>query len=182
MTRDVYIMVGISGAGKSTWVKNATSTLDKSTYRVICPDFERKKLTGDISNQDKNDKVFSNCNWKLAKSVDNELVSKIYWDATNLNTQSLKSIKKIIRKSKYTWSIHVVCFEDSRNWELCTSRVEKDLANGVDRSVTVGIINEETGLSLIQLMSQKYVNLVDKVLDDWCTRNNVEKIVVGETV
>jgi hypothetical protein len=75
----------------------------------------------------------------------------------------------------------VVCFEDSRNWELCTSRVEKDLANGVDRSVSVGIIDEETGLSLIQLMSQKYVNLVDIVLDDWCTRNNVEKIVVGET-
>ena len=64
---------------------------------------------------------------------------------------------------------------------MCSSRVEKDIANGVDRSVTVGIINEETGLSLIQLMSQKYVNLVDRVLDDWCTRNNVEKIVVGET-
>lgn len=184
MEKNLYIMVGISGAGKSTWIKNTTKDLDRNEYRIISPDNERKKLTGDISNQECSSVAFFNCHKQLERYVDDESVLRIYWDATNLSTKSLKDIIITVEKAKLTWAVHLVCFEDSRDWELCQSRVENDIKNGVDRSNSLVNITrkkddvEET-VPLIKSMSDRYINMVDNVLDDWCARYGVDKFYVG---
>ena len=74
------MLVGIPGSGKSRWAKEIRS---KNTV-IVCPDEIRKKLTGDISNQEFNSRV-----WFEAKlSVMNLLESgkNVILDATNVNT------------------------------------------------------------------------------------------------
>ena len=49
-------LIGVSGSGKSTWIKNNKSKWNKTV--VISPDEIRKELTGNISDQSKNKEVF----------------------------------------------------------------------------------------------------------------------------
>lgn len=182
--RDLYIMVGVSGAGKTTWIKDTTKDFERNEYRIISPDNERKKLTGDISNQECSGVAFFNCFKQLTKFVDDESISRIYWDATNLSTKSLNDIMKVVNGSSLGWVTHLVCFEDSRDWELCQNRVKSDLSNGVDRSNSLVMITRKNGeedesIPLIKSMSERYVNFVDNVLEDWCKRNGVDKFYVG---
>lgn len=176
--RMINIMVGISGAGKTTWTKKDSASIDKNTFTIISPDLERKALTGDISNQECSAQAFFNCFEQLKKAVVNPNLNVIYWDATNLSTKSLKDIIKIINDSGFDWKVRVICLEDSRDWKLCYNRVENDLNNGVDRSRSINCFNDVSGLPIIQDMSIRYIHLVDEVLDDWCKRNNVEKVNV----
>lgn len=171
-------MVGISGAGKSTWIKKSTSNLDSHVYKVICPDTERKRLTGDISNQECSPTAFFNCNRYLKAALDNPAFYYIFWDATNLDVKSLNYIVETVKASDFEWGVNVVCFEDSRDWKLCQSRVESDLKGGVDRSNSIKL-NEETGKYLIQNMSERYMNLVDNNLNNWCVKNNVTMLVAN---
>ena len=179
MNRNLYIMVGISGAGKSTWIKAATEDLSKATYRIISPDNERRRISGDVSNQECSAEAFTSCFKKLTRFSKNLNLSNLYWDATNLNTKSLNSILKIVNNSQNKLNVHIICFEDSRDWQLCYSRVNNDISNGVDRSNTVICVSEETGLPLIQDMSNRYIHFIDEVLPDWCSRNNVDYTFVG---
>lgn len=174
-------MIGISGAGKSTWVKKVTSEFpDSQSYCIICPDTERKRLTGDVSNQDSNEQVFQNCYDKLKESVNNENIRYIFWDATNLSTKYISNIVDIIRESSSQWDIQVDCFEDSRNWKECRRRVKKDIKNGVDRSKTYDVfVDEENTVPLIKSMSDRYINLVDNVLNTWCQEHNIIQLLIG---
>ena len=174
----INIMVGISGAGKTTWIKKDSASIDKGTFTIISPDLERKALTGDISNQECSAQAFFNCFEQLKKAVVNPNLNVIYWDATNLSTKSLKDIMKIINDSGFDWKVRVICLEDSRDWKLCYNRVENDLNNGVDRSRSINCFNDVSGLPIIQDMSIRYIHLVDEVLDDWCKRNNVGRVYV----
>ena len=72
LQRCVYITVGISGAGKSTWIKKTSSLLKDNQFLVISPDMERKMLTGDISNQECSGVAFFNCFKQLEKAVNNK--------------------------------------------------------------------------------------------------------------
>jgi hypothetical protein len=38
---------------------------------------------------------------------------------------------------------------------------------------------EDESIPLIKSMSERYVNFVDNVLEDWCKRNGVDKFYVG---
>lgn len=81
----LYIMVGISGSGKSTVAKYIART--KGAV-IISPDFWRKKLTGDINNQESNALV-----WEVAYD---EMVGTLFagfdvvFDATNTTTKARK--------------------------------------------------------------------------------------------
>ena len=177
LQRCVYITVGISGAGKSTWIKKTSSLLKDNQFLVISPDMERKMLTGDISNQECSGVAFFNCFKQLEKAVNNKDLFTIFWDATNLNTKNLNNIQATIKKSDFDWKVVVVCFECSRDWKLCYDRVESDLKNGVDRSKS-NVVSERTGNPIIQDMSTRYCSFVDNVIDDWCKKNNVERVNV----
>ncbi len=53
------VMIGITGSGKSTYIKKELSNVPNPV--IICPDDIRAELTGDAGDQSKNDEV-----WQLA--------------------------------------------------------------------------------------------------------------------
>jgi len=134
------ITIGISGSGKTTWAKQYIEN-NKNFIRV-CPDDIRKELTGDISNQSRNNEV-----WKLAKKrvADALLEKNVILDATNLDTSQrnnfIKDLPAHILKYKY--------FEVSP--EIAKERIKKDLENNVDRS--------KVPENVIDKMSKKYYNI-----------------------
>lgn len=145
------VSVGISGSGKTTF----GNKLENIT--VICPDDIRKELTGDISDQSKNVEVWRIAYDRLRKSLENG--EDIYFSATTLTSKNLKTLLDVVEYLKP--EITIYAFEDSRDWKLCEKRVKEDLKNGVERSNTDIKIGNK---SLIQLMSEKYINMVDNVL------------------
>jgi len=54
---ELIVLVGLPGSGKTTW-KEKQLWLNPE-YSSVCPDDIRQELTGDISDQSKNNEVFS---------------------------------------------------------------------------------------------------------------------------
>lgn len=145
----LYITIGISGSGKSTWVRNHM----KNNDILICPDNIRKELTGDISDNTRNAEVWGKAYYRLRTSMDK--YDNVFFDSTCLNTRTLKDI---IKNSHRDYEdITIVMFNDSLNWELCRDRVSKDEKNGVDRAKTSEVIRNNK--PLIQDMSERYYTL-----------------------
>jgi len=157
------ISVGASGSGKSTF----GNKLENIT--VICPDDIRKELTGDISDQSRNVEVWRIAYDRLRKSLENG--EDVYFSATTLTSKSLKTLFDTVEYLKP--EITIYAFEDSRDWKLCEKRVKDDLKNGVDRSNTDIKVGNKP---LIQLMSEKYINMVDNILPRNYPELNVVKI------
>lgn len=122
----VNILAGCSGSGKTTFYRN-----NKNANSVcVCPDDLRKEITGNISDQTKNKEVF-----ELAYSnLNNYCKTKkeIWFDATNLNKESLNKIISVASKNNQDCSIYV--FEKSFDFDECNCRVRQDIAHGVNRS------------------------------------------------
>lgn len=144
--------------------------------KIISPDNERRNISGNVSDQSVSAEAFQNCFKQLNDYANNDITDYVYWDATNLNTRTMKDIMKVLHDSPFEWDVKIVCLDDSRDWELCYNRVKNDIENGVDRSDSTGN-NEESGKPIIQCMSERYCNLVDNVLPEWCKRNNVKAVV-----
>ena len=83
----LYIPVGIPGSGKSYLAQQMVEAGLLADDAIISPDYFRLLLTGDMSNQDVNRKVFS--------IVDDIILSRmkynqdVYVDATNLQMSSI---------------------------------------------------------------------------------------------
>lgn len=143
--------IGISGSGKTTFGNKLENTT------VICPDDIRKELTGDISDQSRNVEVWRIAYDRLRKSLENG--EDVYFSATTLTSKNLKALLNVVEYLKP--EITIYAFEDSRDWKLCEKRVKEDLKNGIERSNTDIKIDNKP---LIQLMSEKYINMVDNIL------------------
>lgn len=94
----MFIMVGISGSGKSTAAAKIVSNFraQESDATVISSDAIRGELTGDESNQTRNSDVF-----KLAhQRLDAHLAAgeNVIFDATNLSREERKPVVAIGRK------------------------------------------------------------------------------------
>lgn len=119
---DIIMTIGISGCGKSTWTK----TMEGSGYTVVCPDDIRREVTGSISDQSQNDKVFGIVDQRIQNILKNG--GKVIHDATNLNTRFRRDFLK-----KYG-NYRIACKIFHSNPEMSKERVRKDIANNVDRS------------------------------------------------
>lgn len=73
----VVLTFGLSGSGKSTWIKQ-----NLSEYKVISLDDLRAEITRDRQNQTENSKVVSLAKERLKNYLRSH--SKVVWDATNL--------------------------------------------------------------------------------------------------
>lgn len=120
----IFIMtVGISGAGKSTWINQQTS--DGLTI-VVSPDLIREELTGNISDQTQNGKV-----WALAKQrvVDGLKAGKnVILDATNVDSKQRRQFVQGLPSSVIKAKIFNVDPEEAKK------RVRKAVESGENRS------------------------------------------------
>jgi predicted kinase len=121
------ILVGISGSGKSTWIKKQKL---KNTI-IICPDDIRKKLTGSISDQSKNKEVFEYAfSWATA-SLD--AGKNVIFDALNNNSEHRRRMLKHIKENTTKIFIPLAKIFPA-DPEISKQRVKKDIDQGVDRS------------------------------------------------
>ena len=140
------IMIGISGSGKSTYINRHKKAGDI----VISPDDIRRELTGNISDQSQNMKVFETANARLRAATSNA-----YFDATNL---TLKSIRGVMSNAKRFKKINLVILTASKNLDLCQRRVAGDISSGKDRS--------NVPEKVIENMHQKFMHLVQNLPED----------------
>mgnify|MGYP000849584666 CR=1 FL=1 len=123
----LILPVGISGSGKSTWIKANT---DANTV-VVSPDDIRRELTGNISDQTKNGQVWALAFQRVADALNNG--KNVILDATNVKSEDRKRLMNYMK-------VHVdKPFEGfakifSVDPEVAKQRVRKDIEAGVDRS------------------------------------------------
>jgi predicted kinase len=119
--KKVYIMVGIAGSGKSRYLKKVDPKY------IVSPDEIRRELTGDITNQSMNYEV-----WPTAKArmkVVLKRYGKVYLDATNVNKWL-----RVEFMSDFNGAQKIAIVFES-DVEISLERINKDVENGVDRSV-----------------------------------------------
>lgn len=143
----LYIPVGISGAGKSTYFSKL-----KHVEKVSMDEIRRE--LGDINDQTNNFIVVRTALQKLKDLLNED--KDVYFDATNL---TLRAIKKLIKCAPEGTHISIILFEDSKNWQLCRARVQNDIEKGIDRARTFDV--EINGEPLQKTMSEKYIALIE---------------------
>ena len=119
----LIILVGVSGSGKSLWVKEYSKEFNIS---VVCPDSIRREICGDVSDQSKNALV-----WRIAKGRVVDLLGAgkdVILDATNLKSKERRSlVENLPGCIKYAKVFNV-------EPEVAYDRVLDDVEKGVDRS------------------------------------------------
>ena len=117
--KKVYVMVGISGSGKSRYLKWVDPKY------IVSPDEIRKELTGDISDQSKNNEVWSAA--KARMKVVARRYGKVYLDATNVNKWL-----RVEFMSDFNGAKKIVVVFDV-DVETAIKRINKDIENDIDR-------------------------------------------------
>lgn len=148
----LFLAIGISGSGKS-FTGKLMKKIDNE-LAIVCPDDIRKEVNGDISDQSNANVVWSTTNNLITKYM--AAGKNVYLSATNLNSDN-------IRKYLALYSLNDVIgiiMNDSNDPELCRTRVIKDLADGIDRSNTINIINTATKEDVIDMQYKKFMNLM----------------------
>ena len=142
-----FIMtVGISGSGKSFWLKDYQN--DDSTI-IVCPDNIREELTGNISDQTQNGKV-----WSIAKQrvIDGLNAGKtVILDATNVDGKSRRNFVAGLPPSILKAKIFNVDPKEAKR------RIKKALENGENRSTVPE-------------------NIVDKMHEKFVSQSTPEKL------
>lgn len=123
------ITVGIPGSGKSTWINS--QVLDQNT-EVVSPDDIRRELTGNVSDQTQNKRVFEIA---YQRTIDylNQGINVIF-DATNVYSFGRKKMLETLRNSVDTDFIaYAKVFEVKP--EEAKKRIKDDIEElGKDRS------------------------------------------------
>ena len=115
--QEVYVMVGISGSGKSTFAKHLVETGNQSSQNKwvwISTDNIREELTGDILNQDCNAEVFEIFHKRISDATSKGYT--VVADATNL---SIKSRKNILNSIKNREKYKVVAYIKNTPVHIC---------------------------------------------------------------
>jgi predicted kinase len=119
----LIMTVGITGAGKSRWIQS----LPKDEYVIVSPDEIRQELTGNISDQTQNGKV-----WFLAKQRTVDALNSgksVILDATNVDR---KSRKNFVQGLPADIRLKAKIFEVDP--EIAKERIRKQIERGENRS------------------------------------------------
>ena len=119
------MLMGIPGSGKSTWARQYVQRCDAS-FLIISSDDVRKSLTGSVDDQSRNAEVWEVVLAKCQASL--KAGRNVILDGTNTNTvkrrRFVSELPPCIRSLKMF----------SINKTVAKTRIEKDLAVGVERS------------------------------------------------
>ena len=135
MKKILYVTLGISGSGKSTLINTYKAGREAQGLQpatIVCPDQIRKELTGSISDQSQNDKVFGTAYQRTRDALKHDGV--VIFDSTALNSKTRKELIDIAHKAGAVAALWIL--KDSGNPELCRDRVINDIKSGVDRADT----------------------------------------------
>lgn len=134
----VVITIGIPGSGKFTWVKRFT---EKHNYTIISPDSIRKELTGNISDQNSNQKVWELAYSRLKQALDEKKGVVFY--STMCNLKSLKTLLTTIKDKAIPCYKYFDC-----SVVTAIKRIKTDMENNIDRSIVPNDIVERMEQSL----------------------------------
>lgn len=126
----IYFTVGISGSGKSTY-------LNKHFRKevIVSSDQLRISLTGDVNNQEQNNRVFKELEKKAIEILD--IYGMVVVDATNLSMRNINNILKPIKETYGEGTIDkptLLIFQADP--EVSKQRVKNDIQNNINRSNT----------------------------------------------
>ena len=116
--------IGISGSGKSTYLKKRFKP-----EVVITPDNIRKEMTGDISNHSMEPVVWATATHRIKEAL--EKYGEAVLDATNVNAKYRHGFLTPFRQMG---NVELVALVFEPNTDLAKQRVQKDVETGVDRS------------------------------------------------
>ena len=89
-----YMVVGLSGVGKSTLLQNLKR--NEIIDRIVSSDSIREELFGDASYQGDNNKVFNEVHNRIYQALKNE--ESVAYDATNLSSRRRKNFLKTLER------------------------------------------------------------------------------------
>lgn len=84
----LYILIGLSGAGKSTIAKEIVETEENTI--IVSSDAIREELTGKVEDQSKNEEVFKIFHNRIRKGLENK--HNVIADATNITMKARRAI------------------------------------------------------------------------------------------
>lgn len=165
----LYIPVGISGSGKTTFQKKFLP----NTY-LICPDDLRQEFLKDPSDTSEDTEIWLQAYDRLSRTIAGG--KDAYFSSTNLSVKAIEHLKNVALKAvENPQNIQFVILNmtDSFDEELCRSRVKSDLENHVVRSNTLKLVNDLEGNQLdYDYIHKQYLqytqiakNLPDYVID-----------------
>ena len=147
----LILPVGISGSGKSTWINANT---DSNTI-VVSPDNIRKELTGNISDQSKNDLIWTIAFKKIVHALNSG--KNVILDATNIESNNRKKLLNYLRDNvdRPFDAFAKIFIVDP---EIAKQRVKNDIEKGIDRSNVPDWV--------IDRQYKKFVNDIDSLEND----------------
>ena len=129
-TQKLAIVIGISGSGKSTFARHLE---DEAEYLRICPDDIRKELTGDVSDQSQNGRVWKTAYQRLTKALADG--RSVVFDSTAVRKKTRTELLAFAEQHHVQTIAYMLM--DSLSKERCRDRVAADLDGGIDRSNTL---------------------------------------------
>ena len=120
----LWVMVGLSGSGKSTIAKKIAD--DNPNTAIVSSDNIREELTGDYEDQKHNEEVFTVFYDRTRKNLENK--QNIIADATNL---TIKSRRAILSKVNGL-DIEKICVIIPKTFEKCKDNLHREHPVPVD--------------------------------------------------
>ena len=124
----IIVTCGISGSGKSTWIKEFLHDHRDEAWAVICPDSIRKEFTGNVSDQSKNKEVWEEAYSRLKRFICAD--KDILFDSTCTNLATAKTLCNIAFEYHTEIRFKILYCLKSEAY----NRILKNIQNNVDRS------------------------------------------------
>ena len=146
MTKCLTVTLGMTGAGKTTWLRDKSPVVETDDLRV--------ELLGDIDDYTQEALIFGTAAKRVSDLFDTH--DTVYFGATLVNSKKripfLQSIKDMC-KHKFVIDVMVFPCDDKTS----KKRIDKDLKEGVKRANSVYLIHRQYN---------QYVYTMSGVLDD----------------
>lgn len=133
----LYITIGISGSGKSTFC-NKLKEVEGKTLKIVSTDGIRKELFNDETEQKQNNLVFKTAYSRIVKYLTKGY--NVIFDATNLHISTIKEIDKLLTDNGLKKHLKVigVVFDTSLNIDYCLNN-----NNARERIVPFNVIKKQ---------------------------------------